>query len=83
MNRKSKTPKRVQDAADIILEFLDGCKTTDDEAIQLALAIDKEKCNRLSCAFRNAEMRYVTRQVRGKPEHKDYKRKTFKELLFL
>lgn len=77
MNRNKIMDKKVQDAVEVIVNFLDGSKTTDEAAIKLALAVDKDKCNILALAFRDAEMRYITKQVKPAP-----KRKTVGELFF-
>ena len=65
---KNKTPKEVMRAIRVLSDYIENTRSTDQAAINIALASDKEKCAELAAIFKNAEMRYRTNQVNKKPE---------------
>ena len=73
---KNKTPKEVMRAIRVLSDYIENTRSTDQAAINIALASDKEECAALSALFKNAEMRYRTNQVNKKPE-----RMTFGQIL--
>ena len=74
MFNKNNPPKEVVRAADKLLDYINGAKTTDEAAINLALAIDEDKLRQLAASFRNAERRYVTKQVSPRTERRSFER---------
>lgn len=76
MNKKNKTPKEVVRAIRVLSDYIENTRSTDQAAINIALASDREKCAELAAIFKNAEMRYRTNQVNKKPE-----RMTFGQIL--
>ncbi len=62
----------------MLSDYIENTRSTDQAAINIALASDKEECAALSALFKNAEMRYRTNQnqVNKKPE-----RMTFGQIL--
>ena len=74
MFNKNKTPKEVTRAVDKLIDFIGSAKTTDEAAINLALAVDEDKLRQLAGAFRNAERRYVTKQVSPRTERRSFER---------
>lgn len=52
----------------MLSDYIENTRSTDQAAINIALASDKEECAALSALFKNAEMRYRTNQVNKKPE---------------
>ena len=72
MFNNKKTPKEITRAADKLIDYIKSAKTTDEAAINLALAVDEDKLRQLASAFRNAERRYVTRQVSPHTERRSF-----------
>ena len=76
MNKK-KTQKEVVRAIRVLCDYIENSRSTDQAAINIALAADREKCAELAAMFKNAEMRIVTHQAEKK---KIPERTTFREL---
>ena len=47
----------------MLSDYIENTRSTDQAAINIALASDKEECAALSALFKNAEMRFATGQV--------------------
>ena len=62
-SRKNRTPKEVVRAIDILSQYIESAKSTDQAAVNVALAATREECAALSALFKNAEMRFTTGQV--------------------
>lgn len=47
----------------MLSDYIENTRSTDQAAINIALASDREKCAELAAIFKNAEMRFRTGQV--------------------
>jgi hypothetical protein len=61
---KNKTPKEVVRAIRVLSDYIENTRSTDQAAINIALASDREKCAELASIFKNAEMRFRTGKVK-------------------
>lgn len=62
-SRKNRTPKEVVRAISTLSQYIENAKSTDQAAVNVALAATREECAALSALFKNAEMRFATGQV--------------------